>query len=286
MGERCMFRIVLLAALLCAAGAPVAGTANAAQKLYDDTGNPANTYYSAQGGAEALDDLHMNAAATIDSLVFEYYDPAIGGTFSATANLYNDPSGLDLGATRIAGPFTVTSLPRGRKVVAIALPHVATPGSSVWVGVQFSSTTAGLVLKDVPSVGSSHDLYLENGGFYWFGGHPKANFGIRLMGTPRTAAVDDGPSAGLALAPPSPNPFRRGTTLSFTLARGGPVQLDVIDLSGRRVRALVDDTRVAGNYAVTWSGTDDLGRMVEAGVYFVRLRSGARAMERKVALVR
>jgi hypothetical protein len=118
----------------------------AATVLHDNTDNPANTFYAAQGGAEALDDLHLISAGRVDSLVFEHDDPAIGETFSATA------------------------LPRGRRSGAIALPDGLNAGTDLWVGVRFSSATAGLILQDVPSVGSSHDVYLENGAFYWFGG--------------------------------------------------------------------------------------------------------------------
>ena len=36
----------------------------------------------------------------------------------------------------------------------------------------------------MPSIGSSHDLYVEGGLFYSFGGHPKANFALRLVDIP------------------------------------------------------------------------------------------------------
>ena len=60
--------ILLLAATLASV---IARAGDAAVILYDNTGNPANTYYAAQGGAEAIDDLHMNGAGRVDSLVVE-----------------------------------------------------------------------------------------------------------------------------------------------------------------------------------------------------------------------
>src|SRR5262249_55201723 len=40
------------------------------------------------------------------------------------------------------------------------------------------------------------------------------------------------------LAPAAPNPFQRATTLSFDLARAGPVELALFSVDGRRVRTL------------------------------------------------
>jgi hypothetical protein len=276
-------RLAHVLALTCAASA--GGGAAAGTRLYDNTGNPANTYYSSQGGAEAIDDLHLSSQGILDSLVFEYYDPVVGGSFSATATLYGNPAGLDLGTSPFAGPFVRSGLPRGRGIVSIALPPGLASASHVWVGVQFSSTTAGLVINSVPSTGSSHDLYLENGGFYWFNGNPKANFGVRLTGTPGSVSVDAGPGGEqTSLAPPHPNPFRDGTILRYTVAQRGLVRLELWDVTGRRVRTLVDGEREAGSHTARWSGRDDAGHAVGAGVYFVRLRMGSGVITRRVVL--
>jgi hypothetical protein len=157
-------------------------------------------------------------------------------------------------------------------------------GTHLWVGVRFTSATAGLVLRDVPSAGASHDLYLENGAFYWFGGNPKANFALRLVGRPGSVGVDDGPAPALALAQPRPNPFRDGVELDFTLARAGEVRLEVHDLQGRRVRRLAAGRREAGAHRSRWNGADDQGRALPAGVYFVTLESGAVSVTRRVVL--
>lgn len=273
MNPSALGRWIGLAALAGAASLFAAAPTAAGTRLYDNTGNPANTYYVGQGGAEALDDLHLSASGTLDTLSFEYYDPASGGTLSATVNVYSNPGNLDLDAIPLGGPFVVNGLPRGRGTGSIALAQSLAVGASVWVGVRFTSTTAGLILKDVPSVGTSHDLYLENGNFYWFGGSPKANFGLRLASKASPLAVGDPPSLATTLAPARPNPFSRGTTLAYAIERRGAVRLDVLDVSGRRVCSLVNAVREAGQYAERWSGRDDSGRVQKAGVYFVRLQS-------------
>ena len=47
----------------------------------------------------------------------------------------------------------------------------------------------------------------------------------------------------------------------------------VYDAAGRHVRTLVDDTRAASEYTVTWNGKDDAGAAVAAGVYLYKLQT-------------
>jgi hypothetical protein len=68
-----------------------------------------------------------------------------------------------------------------------------------------------------------------------------------------------------------PNPFNPATTVSFELAVSGEVTLDVFDVAGRKIRALLHETRPAGLNRVYWDGTDFAGRRVASGVYFCRL---------------
>ena len=69
----------------------------------------------------------------------------------------------------------------------------------------------------------------------------------------------------------APNPFRSNAILSFALAKGGPVQLAIYSVDGRRVRQLVTGSREAGVYQVAWDGCADGGAAVPAGVYYARL---------------
>lgn len=52
------------------------------------------------------------------------------------------------------------------------------------------------------------------------------------------------------------------------------VQLDIVDVTGRRVRRLMEQPLGGGNYRVSWDRADDSGRAVRPGVYHVRLRAG------------
>jgi len=73
----------------------------------------------------------------------------------------------------------------------------------------------------------------------------------------------------------SPNPFNPSTTLHFNLAEASLVTVEVYDVSGRRVRVLLDDAREVGRYSVKWDGTGDDGHEVGSGIYLARMVTSA-----------
>ena len=90
-----------------------------------------------------------------------------------------------------------------------------------------------------------------------------------------TVSVGD-PVAVDFLAPPTPNPFRGQASFRFGLARSGEVQLDLFDVSGRRVRSLASGMLAAGEHFTAWDGRDQHGNAVKPGVFFVRLTTPSR----------
>lgn len=100
-----------------------------------------------------------------------------------------------------------------------------------------------------------------------------------------TAVPEVGPGARIG-ASAAPNPFRDGTTLRFTLARAARVSIDVLDVNGRRVRALGPRLLDAGPQAVGWDGRDDAGRDTGPGLYFVRIEGEGVSTAARVARVR
>jgi hypothetical protein len=104
---------------------------------------------------------------------------------------------------------------------------------------------------------------------------------------PTGVALEDAVGgAAAALAPAFPNPFRDAVRIPFALPRDARVTLDVFDLQGRRVAALVDERLAAGSHSVAWSGRDAAGRDVASGVYWYRLRAGDLQATRKIVKVR
>jgi photosystem II stability/assembly factor-like uncharacterized protein len=89
------------------------------------------------------------------------------------------------------------------------------------------------------------------------------------------------------LRPIAPNPAAKGrATVRFSLARAADVSLNVYDVAGRRVRALENEWRPAGERAISWDGRDDSGRSVANGVYLVRLVADGVSRTRRVTVLR
>jgi hypothetical protein len=82
-----------------------------------------------------------------------------------------------------------------------------------------------------------------------------------------------------------PNPFNAETTISFDLPDDAEICLVIYDLTGRKVRTLVQAYRGQGRYTVVWDGRDEEGRDVASGVYLYRLEVRGRGVETKRMLL-
>ncbi len=83
-----------------------------------------------------------------------------------------------------------------------------------------------------------------------------------------------------------PNPFNPSTRLQLALPKAGRVRVVVYDLLGHPVRQLLDASRPAGLYTLTWDARDDRGEALPSGVYFVRVEAGSFKATRKLLLLK
>jgi hypothetical protein len=83
-----------------------------------------------------------------------------------------------------------------------------------------------------------------------------------------------------------PNPFNPSTQIVYQLAGNERVNLSVYDVTGKRVRTLVDQLQPNGAYSVTWDGRDNDGRLSSTGVYFYRLTAGKFTQTRRMVLLK
>ena len=88
----------------------------------------------------------------------------------------------------------------------------------------------------------------------------------------------------LSLAVPVPNPMRSFARFEFALPRAGVVKLEIIDVTGRRVRTLANGTFAAGRYVHGWDRRDDRGSIVKPGVYLARLADGRGTATRRIVV--
>ncbi|HET9232696.1 MAG TPA: T9SS type A sorting domain-containing protein, partial [Candidatus Eisenbacteria bacterium] len=90
----------------------------------------------------------------------------------------------------------------------------------------------------------------------------------------------------LLLAQSVPNPFRAGasTLIQFEVPGQGPASLEIFDLNGHRVGALLNEALPTGKHSVSWNGRDDRGVPLSPGVYFYRLNTTDGIRSRKLLL--
>jgi len=87
--------------------------------------------------------------------------------------------------------------------------------------------------------------------------------------------------SGIAMAGPWPNPSAHATRLRFILSQPGDDSIEVIDVTGRRVRDVARGSYAAGEHTVAWDLRDDDGRKVRPGLYFLRLGTAGETRTRR-----
>jgi hypothetical protein len=93
-------------------------------------------------------------------------------------------------------------------------------------------------------------------------------------------------ASGVVLYPTLPNPSRGSCLIRYTLPEPTSVTIRIYDVCGRLIKELDRGEKLSGSHEARWSGRDDLGRFVPAGVYFYSLVTPAFSQTRSVILIR
>jgi len=112
------------------------------------------------------------------------------------------------------------------------------------------------------------------------GGQPLMEAVGRAMQTGSAEENGEKPLAS-ALLNAYPNPFNTGTTIAFTLGRPGRARLEVFNLSGERIRIILNEDRAAGPQTVPFDGAG-----LPSGTYFYRLTTPSFSKTGKMALLK
>jgi flagellar hook assembly protein FlgD len=76
-----------------------------------------------------------------------------------------------------------------------------------------------------------------------------------------------------------------GSTFLLELPEERHVDFAIYNVSGQRVRTLIDEVVPAGSRSVAWNGTNEAGDAVPSGVYFYRVIAGDEVVRSKVVLL-
>ena len=117
---------------------------------------------------------------------------------------------------------------------------------------------------------------------------------VYLLKTAPEVRIGEDESHGRAffIAQSSPNPMIDRTSIKYQIIQPAHVRVTVHSLFGGQVKALIDAQKEAGHHTIVWDATDDAGRKVPSGTYFVRLEAhtglgtGDYSATRKVCVVR
>ncbi len=102
-----------------------------------------------------------------------------------------------------------------------------------------------------------------------------------------TGAESGAAEGGVVLHQNTPNPFNATTVIGYEVPNpGAEVELSIYDVSGRRVKTLVDGWVSGGLQRALWDGADNRGAVISSGVYFCRLRADGVVRVRRLTLVR
>lgn len=90
-----------------------------------------------------------------------------------------------------------------------------------------------------------------------------------------------------------PNPFNPATTISFRVGSGQwgvvrPVHtsLTIYNLTGQKVRVLLNEEMLPGDYQAIWDGKDDNDKKVSSGIYFYRFKAGDNSETKKMIMLK
>ena len=96
----------------------------------------------------------------------------------------------------------------------------------------------------------------------------------------------DTPVSKYSLEENYPNPFNPTTQIRYQLSDISDVKLKIYNTLGQLVKTLVSQKQSAGNYAVQWDGSNDLGERVASGIYIYRIQAGDFIQSRKMILMK
>jgi hypothetical protein len=149
---------------------------------------------------------------------------------------------------------------------------------------------AWVVTKESGSANAGHGIAIDATLDVYFTGAvnvPADIYVAKLDASTETAVPGGSSPPGIGrLAPNYPNPFNPSTTITFDLDHAQTVKVTVLDIAGKRVATLEDGILASGRHEVVWHGTDDAGRTLPSGSYFVRVDSEDGTRTRKVTMIK
>ena len=78
-----------------------------------------------------------------------------------------------------------------------------------------------------------------------------------------------------------PNPFNPVTTIVYSIAKAGSINLSIYNLRGQLIEILENSFMDAGNYTVVWDASKQ-----PSGIYFLQMKAENKIQNQKLMLVK
>jgi hypothetical protein len=221
-----------------------------------------------------------------------------GSVQSATLRLRVIDAGPDGGSVfSVSNNFAATSTPWTESGLnwnnapapsGSALDAAGSVSSNTWVELDVTSTITGNGTYSFAMAGGSNNVVEYSSSE---GSNPP-QLVVAVAGSTAQLSLDSPhievtPVPGkVALYANRPNPFFGGTTIQYALPEPMHVHLAVYDVTGRKVRTLVNSSQSGVENRVTWDGRAENGARVSAGVYFYRLEAGATRLTGRMSVLK
>ena len=226
------------------------------------TGGTAGLYYQ----AVAFTDVNKGMAGSNGSNIMKTNDGGV--TWTTVPN----PSGVTAFAA-----INMNGIKDGSNTIRVSLSDGA-------LNYCFKTTDYGTtwISEPLPSAGQTNglqDMEFINANLGFAGG----NLGTFMRyGTPSgiTSLNNEIPD-GFSLSQNYPNPFNPTTNLEFGVRESGFVSLKIFNSLGMEVATLVNENKAAGNYKVTFNGSN-----LSSGIYFYTLETGSFKETKRMNLIK
>ena len=83
-----------------------------------------------------------------------------------------------------------------------------------------------------------------------------------------------------------PNPFNPQTKIMFSLPTEAKVNIRVYNIVGKEITQLINESRLSGEYEITWDGRDSKGNQLPSGIYFITMTADKFSKTIKTMLIK
>lgn len=152
-------------------------------------------------------------------------------------------------------------------------------GNSYFVSRSGNSQQINIIdrVQASPGLNTYTDLHPLNGDNYYRLGR-ESNTGIQWLGISRANIA-----RSLIMSVSTVNAGHVG--IDFSKSVYSHLRIDILDITGRCVRTLLNSAIPAGIYTYAWDCTDNAGEHVSSGIYFVRMSAENSIISEKIAII-